>query len=355
VLAAALAAGMALFSVSCTDPAPVLTPGVPVVPAPAGGGVVAPFPDVVSTPGARTVTKRYGPYTVPAAKGTAHGQEGMLTQTVPGIAKPCTNCYLTGMHTVLRYPDGREANIDTGQWLHHTIFFSWPQTDSTCPAQGLGLLGERFFATGNERSPVRFPAGFGYKVGGFDSWSIIFDLMNSTTAASNVQIETTYEWVPASTPGMTALRPVWIDATKHCIFSGLPAQVGQYSYTTEWTVDRPGRVIGVGGHMHDGATHYELTNATTGELICRGVAGYGGPGFEEPGDPGGHEHDAGGGEHASEHLSSLHECVAPSGDKPVARIANGQKVRFVVYYDTARHPQKGTHPVMGVSLVYVAP
>jgi hypothetical protein len=338
-------------------PVPTAGPGVDVVPPAAGGGVVGVNPDVAGTPGATSAVVTYGPFTVPAATGTAHGQEGMLTRVLSGIRKPCTGCHLTAMHTTLTYPDGRDANIDTGQWLHHGIFASWPRRDATCANSVLGLLGERFFATGNERSRARFPAGYGYPVAATDSWQLSFDLMNSTPAPSTVQIETTFEWVPATTPGMKALRPVWIDATHDCLNSGLPPQTGSYSYATDWVVNRPGRVIGVGAHMHDGGTHLTLTNTATGALICNAVSGYGGPGYVEGAGGGdGHDHGGGGDDdgHAMMHISSITECVAPDGNEPVATIAAGQRVRLVVYYDTAKHAQQGDHPVMGVSLVYVA-
>ena len=35
------------------------------------------------------------------------------------IEKPCDECTLIGMVAGLEYPDGKNANIDTGLWLHH--------------------------------------------------------------------------------------------------------------------------------------------------------------------------------------------------------------------------------------------
>lgn len=342
------AAALACAAVACRPAPPASGPGAAAVPPAGGGGVVGVSPDVATTPGATTTVVRYGPYEVPAATGTGHGQEAMLGQVLADVAQPCGDCWLTGMRTTLRYADGREANIDTGQWLHHAIFASWPHADATCATNVLGLLGERFFATGNERSRARFPAGFGYRVSPGDRWQLSLDLMNATLAPTTLVVETAFEWVPAATPGMTPLRPVWIDANR-CLDSGLPAGTGAYSYHTDWVVNRPGRVIGVGAHLHDGGTHLTLTNASTGELICNAVAGYGGPGYAEP--AGGHD-DHGG--RAMEHVSSITECVAPTGDDPVTVLTAGHRVHMAVYYDTDRHAQQGDHPVMGVALVYVA-
>jgi hypothetical protein len=349
---AALLAGLGLFASACTDPAPVLVPGADEVPGPGGGGVVGVNPNVTSTPGAVKKAVTYGPYTVPAAKGPGHDQEGMINPLVFDVEKPCTNCFITSMQTNLKYTDGRVANIDTGQWLHHTIFASSAWADATCTLNGFGLLGERFFATGNERTRAQFPVGYGYQVGVWDAWSVAFEIMNSTSAPTNVVVETTFEWVPASTPGMIPLRPVWMDASNHCIYSTVPPRTGSYGYTTDWSVNRPGKVIGVGHHVHDGATHIDVTNTTTGELICRGIAGYGGPGYVEPEPPGDHGHP--GGSDATAHVSSITSCIAPSGDKPVANLAWGQNVKLSAYYNTDIHAQMGNHPVMGIAIIYTA-
>ena len=40
-------------------------------------------------------------------------------QPTPKIAKPCSDCYIVGMNAGLEYTDGKDANTDTGLWLHH--------------------------------------------------------------------------------------------------------------------------------------------------------------------------------------------------------------------------------------------
>jgi hypothetical protein len=37
-----------------------------------------------------------------------------------GVEKPCQGeCVLLGISAGLEYPDGQNANTDTGMWLHH--------------------------------------------------------------------------------------------------------------------------------------------------------------------------------------------------------------------------------------------
>ena len=41
----------------------------------------------------------------------------------------------------------------------------WGRTDATCGSSFLGFLGQRFFASGDERTPIIAPAAYGYFVG----------------------------------------------------------------------------------------------------------------------------------------------------------------------------------------------
>lgn len=343
-------------TLACVTPGP----GSSTVPQPSGGGVVGYDPPHETQAGASTRVVSYGPFTVPAARGTEHGQEGMVkNQFRIGVTKPCNNCYVTGMEANLKYPDGRTANIDTGMWLHHMVLFQTGKADATCPSTGVGLVGQRFFASGNERSKVSGVPGYGYEVGGAaNAFVLIYDLMNSNMQAKTVSIEMTYKWVPRTTPGMKPLIPVWLDVNQ-CLTSEVPARTGAYSYTYTWPANFSGRLIGVGGHVHDGGTHLSIRNTGTAvrprnDLMCNSVARYGGPGYEQGMD---HGMDHGGGmDHGSgmEHISAMSVCMAPNANQPVATVAQGDRVRIDAYYDTNLHAQHGSHPVMGIAVAYFA-
>jgi hypothetical protein len=329
--------------------------GSAAVPAPGGGGVVGFDLARPTQPGAQTKVVSYGPFTVPAARGTEHGQEGMVkNQFRIGVPKPCGNCYVTGMKADLKYPDGRTANIDTGMWLHHMVLFQTGKPDVTCPSTGVGLIGQRFFASGNERSNVSGMPGFGYPVGAASTWVLIYDLMNSNMQAKTVSIQMTFDWVPQSTPGMKPLTPVWLDVNQ-CLTSEVPARTGSYSYTYTWPSTISGKLMGVGGHVHDGGTYLSVRNNGSAarprnDLLCNSVARYGGPGYEQPMDhAGGMDHGA-----SMEHISQMSLCMAASADQPVGTVATGDRIRVDAYYDTNLHAQHGTHPVMGIAIAYFA-
>ena len=63
---------------------------------------------------------------------------------------PCKNCFITWMQAGLEYPNGTNANVDSGMWLHHTVLSNVARKDTL----GCGYKGDRFFASGNERSAI---------------------------------------------------------------------------------------------------------------------------------------------------------------------------------------------------------
>jgi hypothetical protein len=77
-------------------------------------------------------------------------------QIVTNIAKPCTGCSIIGITPDLVYTDGSKATISQGPMLHHAMFAAsgGGKSDATCAGKGPGLLGERFFASDDERTAV---------------------------------------------------------------------------------------------------------------------------------------------------------------------------------------------------------
>ena len=84
---------------------------------------------------------------------------------------PCTNCVITDMVPNLVYmndanhADGTTANLDTDALMHHFVLINGSRADPVCPGGLQGQLGERFFASGNERSQLHLPSPFGYSNG----------------------------------------------------------------------------------------------------------------------------------------------------------------------------------------------
>jgi hypothetical protein len=114
------------------------------------------------------------------------------------IEKPCEECTLLGLVAGLEYPNGTNANIDSGMWMHHMVAFTvgpgrWDPTciqePTSLPHFGVGTKpseSERSFSSGNERTPLslvnrkEFLNGekMGYHLRKEDHYRFIVDLMN---------------------------------------------------------------------------------------------------------------------------------------------------------------------------------
>jgi hypothetical protein len=299
-------------------------------------------PPTTTPPGAgeQRTKVRYGPYTIPGSTnegGTDHGHSHTGNRFELNIQKPCTNCYITGIQADLVYADGRRAGYSTAAQLHHMVLFNRDagRTDATCGSSILGVLGQRFFASGDERTPAQLPNGFGYKISASSQWNMIWDLAGISTEDQQVLFELTYDFAPASTQGITDVEPVWLDINQ-CGTSMYSAPAGQSERTYSWTVNRPGRLIGIGGHQHDGGQHLSIVNESTGRTICDSRASYGG-------NPLYTDH------HGKAHISAMSSCLGTAA-QPLDTLTNGQRVTIHSFYDLPA----AADDVMGISVGYIA-
>lgn len=222
--------------------------------------------------GVQVTTVRYGPFTLaPAGKG---GDVDHANVFVPNVAKPCEDCFITRAEPDLVYEDGTPANLDTGVMLHHAVFFNTGRRDTTCGTDPFfGRLGERFLASGNERTVKRLPEGYGYLLGR-DPVTGVFHIMNHSDQPKTVFFTWKVDWVPASTPGIKAVTPLWLDEN-NCRSSEYDVPAGPTTKHWTWTSPMNGRIVSGGGHVHTGGVRTVLTNTTTGQHICTSWAGYG--------------------------------------------------------------------------------
>ncbi|MDQ3932890.1 MAG: hypothetical protein M3252_08660 [Actinomycetota bacterium] len=233
--------------------------------------------------GGTPTTVSYGPFLLPPAPpapsaagqrvGGARLGESHLNLLLYNVPKPCQDCFITSLRPDLVDPDGRSANLDTGVMLHHAVWFQSGRPDTTCgPDTLVGRVGQRFFATGNERTGGRFVPGFGYHVGD-SSWALIVELMNHTDQPKTVNLTLEVTWRPSSAD-MEPLTPVWLDVD-NCRDSEYSAPAGPSRAQWRWTSTLRGRVISAAGHLHDGGIQTVLANLGTKRDICTSAAGYG--------------------------------------------------------------------------------
>lgn len=271
-----------------------------------------------------TRTVRYGPYTIPAGTATS---PGMIHNSLRfGVQRPCADCHITSFKPDLVYPDGTRATMQTGPMLHHAVFTSQFRRDATCGGSWLGLAGERFFASGDERTTAAFPDGYGYRVRWYDSWNLLVDLMNHASESKTVYLQVTYTYRPAW-ESVKRVRPVWLDIDQ-CGDSEYSIPAGDSDTHWDWDVNVPGKVVSALGHVHGHGVAVEATNESRGGTsICRSNATL------DPADP--------------HRVLSMSTCVAD----PVAVLSPGEQVRLHSIY-------RSTHPasdVMGIMLAYIHP
>lgn len=280
--------------------------------------------------GVKRTTVSYGPYHVEPAEG-GHGGEGhggggnVLHNDVP---KPCEDCYIVGMLPNLVDRSGASVNHATRAMLHHIVFFNRDREDATCDGPLLGE--ERFFASGNERTMFVLPAGYGYRVDPGDSWRTLAHLMNNGMRPRHLNVEVTFWYVEAPT-SLRQVKPFWFDID-NCGNSEYMTPAGLHTETWDFTIPPglQGRIVALGGHLHDDGIAIKLTNKSRGgRQICRAVAGYG----SDPAYAG--------------HIESMRGCI---GD-PLATFRTGELVRLHSTYDSSAMQ----HDVMGIMLGYLAP
>jgi Stress up-regulated Nod 19 len=275
---------------------------------------------------AATSTKivRYGPFSIPAASESGPGM--LHNQLKFAVSRPCVDCYITAFAPDLVYADGTRATMATGAMLHHAVLTSQWRRDATCGNAWLGLAGERFFASGDERTAIAFPADYGYRVRWYDSWNLLVDLMNHASNTQTVYVQVTYVLRPAW-EAVKSVRPVWLDIDQ-CGDSEYAIPAGFSDTHWDWAVNVPGTVVAAIGHVHGHGLAVEATNESRGgQSICKSVA------TVDPMD--------------THHVLSMSTCVSD----PLAKIHSGEFVRLHSMYQSSH----AAADVMGIMLMYVNP
>lgn len=265
---------------------------------------------------------RYGPFTIPASSMPGdHETAAHLNRLFTGVQKPCTNCSITSFAPKVTYADRSEANWNTDVMLHHAVWSSSARSDLTCPG-----LPERFFASGNERTPILMPAGYGYRVDSGDNWNLLVDLMNMSGEPQTVYIDVVFGFGSATDQSVT---PVWLDID-NCSDSEYTIPAGPSDTHRDFRAPWDGKIVSMGGHLHDGGVFTETTNETTGQSICKSTAGYG----TKPAYQG--------------HIESMTLCVGDQTGVPIGTFANNDLLRLHSVYDSPTTQ----NDVMGIMLGY---
>jgi hypothetical protein len=319
------------------------------------------------------------------------------------ITMPCANCMLTWMRAGLEYADGRQANINTGLWLHHTAIGNTGRADPICTNRTAD--GAYFFASGNERTIANLCDSGTVKTGYFirqgDTFIMVTELMNTGSEPQPAYVTVTYEFIPGPPgipmPGATHddipsvpapyvdmphadtanslfvqrsqfkdSQPLYMDVSNCSDSSEVPAYPDRdFSFAMKpWSsdLDPTGsnfKAVYVGGHIHDGGTHIDIYKNNL--LMCRCAATYGQNSMYEESasamdgmavaDNHQHRNNITAEVQSTAHISKISVCDGLGDFK------DGDVWQVKAYYDTRKYapmpdPRGGLMPMMGISILY---
>jgi hypothetical protein len=215
---------------------------------------------------------------------------------------------------------------------------------------------ERFFVSGNERTALTYYQGgnglepSAYHLDAGDNLRYILELMNMSMDDQIVYVTQTYDIVDGPLPaGWKDVKTIFLDV-KSCRDSEVhPPGPPQFTLESKpWTPNFEGKIVEVGGHVHDGGIHVDIM-ANPNETLCRSAANY----SERPeflwrgmvmGDS----------KIAKDHVSSMAGCETKRGWD----LKRDQKYIIKAQYDFSQrtgNEEDGKYSsVMGVAMMIVA-
>ena len=155
-----------------------------------------------------------------------------------------------------------KGNVIPGRLLHHVAFYNTARPDFICPNKQ-----EHIFGAGGEMNDWPATPGFGYRVRPGDRIRIT-SMFHNPTAVSYpaAYLEVRMDYRKTGTP-LKSVYPTWLDV-KTCGDSSYDLKPGRNVTTGDVTLNYPGILLGVGGHMHDYGRELVLTNLTRQQTVA---------------------------------------------------------------------------------------
>ena len=235
-------------------------------------------PTTVLADGTLRTTYTIGPLDVTS------GQNRIDYRPITGTEKPAVNGWITRIQPDLVYADGTTPS-SSKVMFHHGVWIN------------LSRGQENFYATGEEKSILQLPPGYGYRYKKSDNWLLNHMIHNLTPTAMTLYVTYTIDLIPDSDPaasGIKEAKPIWMDVEKGQTYPVFDTYRdsggadGEFVYPqdrpdayppgvhkNEYTAMRDGVLIDTVGHIHSGGLSTDL-------YLRRDGASYAGPVCEAP-------------------------------------------------------------------------
>lgn len=226
--------------------------------------------------GTETHTYYCGPITVTG------GANKIRYPVMRSNEKPSENGWITSIE-----PDLVAVDEETGQlyvptsdkvMFHHGVWINFNRDDATAGRQ-------RFYATGEEKTALRLPEGYGYRYLASDNWVLNHMIHNLVPEQFTMYIKWKITFIPDDSPlaeDMTPVRPIWMDVENGSFYPvfdvhrGDGGKDGKFTFPDDtygreswpygagtmpknrWRVDRDGYIVASVGHVHSGGLWTDL-------------------------------------------------------------------------------------------------
>ncbi len=244
--------------------------------------------EIPNQAGVQHLRYSYGPIAIQP------GQNNITVNTSQ-VPKPTEDGYIVAIRPNLVRNDGSVPPVDVIH-LHHGV---WIVNHPPAPEKKRGTT-ELLFASGEEKTVMALPAGYGYVYKAADGWTINYMLHNLLSTPDSVSIVYDLDFIPATDPAaakITPARPIWMDVQSGHIYPVFDVLKGTgtdgtFTYPdqaknpygkgeplNEWTVDKDSTLIATAGHLHPGGLHTDMyvqrpgAGATASEEAKASVAG----------------------------------------------------------------------------------
>ena len=156
---------------------------------------------VVDRPGVQHLHFAYGPIKILPGQNNIDLSGG-------NVPKPAVDGYIVGIRPNLVRADGTVPGVDVLH-LHHGVWLNLGRKDLTDPG-----LPERIFATGEEKTVIMTPDGYGYPYKAKDNWLINYMIHNLLPTVGRGLAHLRHRLHPEDRPAAASIkpvRPVWMD------------------------------------------------------------------------------------------------------------------------------------------------